>query len=113
MTRLKTALAATYILAQFSVPLFAQQNRCAPREVVVGGLASTFGESRQSVGLGEGGVMIETFASRETGTWSITVTTPNMMTCFIASGGNWEELAEALPPQGKEGHRRVRMGDKS
>ncbi|WP_240931868.1 hypothetical protein [Parasedimentitalea denitrificans] len=81
----------------------AQQNRnCAPREAVVDRLASTYGESRQSIGLGERGMVIETFASSDTGTWTITVTTPNGLTCLVASGQSWEELAEALPPQGND-----------
>jgi len=81
----------------------AQQNRnCAPREAVVERLATTYGESRQSIGLGERGVMIETFASANTGTWTITVTSPNGQTCLVASGRSWEKLAEALPPQGND-----------
>ncbi|WIY26230.1 hypothetical protein QPJ95_04705 [Parasedimentitalea psychrophila] len=81
----------------------AEQNRnCAPREAVVERLASTYGESRQSIGLGERGMVIETFASADTGTWTITVTTPNGLTCLVASGQSWEELAEALPPQGND-----------
>ena len=49
----------------------AQQNRnCAPRDSVVDRLASTYGESRQSIGLGERGMVIETFASSDTGTWT-------------------------------------------
>ena len=80
----------------------AQQNRnCAPREAVVERLATKYGESRQSIGLGQQG-MIETFASANTGTWTITVTTPNGVTCLVASGQSWEELAEALPPKGND-----------
>ena len=86
-----------------AVPAKAQQNRnCAPREAVVDRLASTYGESRQSIGLGERGMVIETFASRETGTWTITVTAPNGLTCLVASGQGWEELTEALPPGGDD-----------
>ncbi|NIZ63221.1 hypothetical protein DL239_19835 [Sedimentitalea sp. CY04] len=81
-----------------AVPAKAQQNRkCAPRAAVVDRLASTYGESRRSIGLGERGMVIKTFASPETGTWTITVTTPNGLTCLVASGQGWEELAEALP----------------
>ena len=81
----------------------AQQNRNrAPREAVVERLANTYGESRQSIGLGEQGMVIETFASADTGTWTITVTTPSGLTCLVASGQSWEELAEALPPQGND-----------
>ena len=90
-------------LAMATQQATAQQNRnCAPREAVVERLASTYGESRQSIGLGERGMVIETFASSDTGTWTITVTTPNGLTCLVASGQSWEELAEALPPQGND-----------
>ena len=97
--KLTMSLGLTVLVAQQAS---AQQNRnCAPREAGVERLATTYGESRQSVGLGEQGVMIETFASSDTGTWTITLTTPNGQTCLVASGQSWEQLAEALPPQGK------------
>lgn len=100
MTRIITS-ALFAIMAIMSITASAQQNRnCAPREAVVERLANTYGESRQSIGLGEQGMVIETFASSDTGTWTITVTTPNGLTCLVASGQSWEELAEALPPQG-------------
>ena len=100
MIKLTMSLGLTVLVAQQAT---AQPNRnCAPREAVVERLATTYGESRQSVGLGEQGVMIETFASSDTGTWTITVTTANGQTCLVASGQSWEELAEALPPQGND-----------
>jgi hypothetical protein len=81
----------------------AQQNRnCAPREMVVDRLANGFGETRQSLGLGAQGAVVEVFASDETGSWTITVTMPNGMTCLVASGQSFEELAEALPPKGND-----------
>lgn len=86
-----------------AMPATAQQNRnCAPREAVVERLESTYGESRQSIGLGEQGMVIETFANAATGTWIITVTTPNGLTCLVASGNSWEELSETLPPSGDD-----------
>ncbi len=64
----------------------AQQNNCAPRESVVDRLASKYGESRQSIGLGSNNAVVEVFASTETGTWTITVTMPNGLTCLVAAG---------------------------
>ena len=75
----------------------AQGRNCAPREVVVERLAEKYGESRQSIGLGGQGMVMETFASAESGTWTITVTMPNGLTCLMASGQSYEALAEALP----------------
>lgn len=77
----------------------AQQNRnCGPRDAVLKRLADGYGETRQSIGLGANNAVVETFASTETGTWTITVTMPNGMTCLVASGQAYEELTEELQP---------------
>lgn len=89
------ALAAQSGLAQTA-------RNCAPRDVVVERLASTYGESRQSVGLGANNSMVEVFAASETGTWTITVTMATGLTCLVASGQNFETLAEALPARGND-----------
>lgn len=87
-------LAAQHVSAQTQV----QNNRnCAPRPVVLERLADGYGETRQSIGLGTQGAVVEVFASDETGTWTITVTMPTGVTCLIASGQSFETLAEALP----------------
>ena len=109
MGPLKAIVAIVAITAITATPAYAQQNRnCAPRQAVVDRLASTYGETRQSIGLGQRGMLIETFASSDTGTWTITVTTPNGVTCLVASGQSWEELAEALPPKGTVNRKRRR-----
>ena len=80
---------------------FAQQqpNRnCAERARVLERLASTYGESRQSIGLGANNAVIEVFASVETGTWTITVTTPAGQTCLVASGQAFEATKGDLTP---------------
>ena len=75
---------------------------CGPREMVVDRLAEGYGETRKSMGLGSNNSIVEVFASSETGTWTITVTTPNGVTCLVASGQAFEELAEALPAMGND-----------
>jgi len=74
----------------------AQNNECGPRDVVIERLASKYGETRHSIGLGGSGVVMETFANAETGTWTITVTTPNGLTCLIAYGQSYERVAEVV-----------------
>ncbi|WP_128910681.1 hypothetical protein [Tropicibacter alexandrii] len=94
-----SALAA--IVALFAVPTMAQNlQHCAPRDQVVARLADKYGESRQAVGLGSNNAVMEVFANIEGGSWTITVTMANGMTCLIASGQAYEALAEALPPKG-------------
>ncbi|MFW8595635.1 hypothetical protein [Cribrihabitans neustonicus] len=85
------------LLALSAGPAAAQGRKCAPREKVVQRLAEKYGESRQSIGMGERGLVMETFASAESGSWTITVTTPTGITCLVASGQSYEVLAEALP----------------
>lgn len=80
-----------------AAPLVAQTANCAPHDTVVERLAEAYGESRQSVGLGSDNTIVETFASAETGTWTITVTIPGGPTCLVASGQAFELTVEALP----------------
>lgn len=93
----KSALAFALVLPLCATMANAQARSCAPRDLVVKRLAEKYGESRQSIGMGQKGVVMETFASSETGSWTITVTTPNGLTCLVASGQAYEVLAEALP----------------
>ena len=78
------------------------RRNCAPRDVVLERLADGYGETRQSIGLGANDAVVEVFASDETGTWTITVTTASGVTCLVASGQSFETLAEALPPKGND-----------
>lgn len=88
-------LAATQLQAQ-------SPRQCAPRDTVVARLAETYGESRQAIGLGGNNAVMEVFASEESGSWTITVTMVNGMTCLLASGQAFETLAEALPALGND-----------
>ena len=96
-----TAAAALYIVTTTDAAAQNARN-CAPREAVVDRLAEGYGETRQSMGLGANNAVVEVFASDETGTWTITVTTPNGLTCLVASGQSFEALAEALPAKKKD-----------
>jgi hypothetical protein len=76
-------------------PAFPQSaGNCAMRQHVIDRLASAYGETRQSIGLGTNNQVVEVFASSETGTWTITVTTPNGLTCLVASGQAYEDVAK-------------------
>ena len=97
------ALAAAAVLTTATTQAQAQQARnCGPREQVVTRLAEGYGETRQSMGLGANNAVIEVFASDESGTWTILVTTPNGTACLVASGQAFETLAEALPAKGSD-----------
>ena len=89
--------AAAALLLATTTDVAAQGRNCGPREAVVTRLAEGYGEVRQSVGIGSNNAVVEVFASAETGSWTITVTAPGGMTCLVAAGQEFEELAEALP----------------
>ncbi|MEM6374359.1 MAG: hypothetical protein AAF727_16505 [Pseudomonadota bacterium] len=97
------ALVTAGALNLMATAAHAQQARnCGPRDLVLSRLAEGYGETRQSMGLGANNSVIEVFASDESGSWTITVTSPNGVTCLVASGQAFEELAEALPAKGKD-----------
>lgn len=93
--------ASSLVLIAVTASAASAQNmrNCAPRDTVLDRLATGYGESRQSMGLGANNQVVEVFASSESGSWTITVTMPNGLTCLVASGQAFEELAEALPTQ--------------
>jgi len=104
MKRLILALSLGVGALALTAPLaYAQQsNNCAQRDMVVERLASKYGESRQSIGLGSNNAVVEVFASLDTGTWTITVTLPTGMTCIVAAGQAFETLAEAPATAGND-----------
>ena len=91
------------VMALAAQDVSAETNRnCGPRPMVLERLANSYGETRQSIGVGSNNVVVEMFASSETGSWTITVTKPDGETCLVASGRSFENLAEALPLQGND-----------
>lgn len=80
---------------------FAQNDRnCAPRDRVLERLSTTYGEVRQSIGLAPNNGVFEVFASPASGTWTITMTRPDGLTCLVASGLAYEDLTELPMPPG-------------
>lgn len=99
-TILMSGIAAAAVL--LSPPAVAQGANCAPREMVVERLAQKYGETRRSVGLAPNNAVVEVFASEETGSWTITITSVQGLTCLVAAGQAYEALAEALPAAGSD-----------
>ena len=70
----------------------AQQRSCGQRAEVVEKLNNKYGESVQGIGLAANNSILEIFSSAETGSWTITVTLPNGVTCLVATGQAWEAV---------------------
>ncbi|MEM9320601.1 MAG: hypothetical protein AAGA70_16575 [Pseudomonadota bacterium] len=84
-------LAASLLACATAPQIAAAQNRpvCAERALIIDTLENRYGETAVSLGLGPGNRVVELFASEETGTWTITVTSVNGTTCLVASGDSY------------------------
>lgn len=102
MKKLAAATMGLSVMALAAEPTAAQGSNCAPRQQILERLSEKFGETRQSIGMAGENSVVEVFASSETGTWTITVTTAQGVTCLVASGQAFETLAEALPADGND-----------
>jgi predicted naringenin-chalcone synthase len=71
------------------------QAACGLRAHVVEHLATRYGESLRGMGLAADNRILEIFASDDTGTWTIAVTSPSGVTCLIASGRHYEAVDPA------------------
>ena len=71
------------------------QSVCAPREHLIARLASEYGETLKGYGLQGDRIVIEIYASDETGTWTLLATRPDGVACAMAVGEAWQ--ADAQP----------------
>jgi len=74
-----------------------RRNMCAERHKVLEKLTGQYGETRRSMGLAANNGIVEMHASDASGSWTITVTHPNGMTCLVAAGTSFERVEEELP----------------
>ncbi len=79
---------------------------CGARDGVLSQLESKYGEVPVAVGVtggagggaGGGGALIEVLTAKDGMTWTIILTTPQGLSCLVASGEGWRPLAPA--PEG-------------
>jgi hypothetical protein len=95
---MRHVLAAILVFCVIFSPARAAQ--CAAHDVVAQNLATQFGEVRRSIGLAEDNTVMETYASAETGTWTVTLTLPDGQTCLVAAGTHFETTAATPPAKG-------------
>lgn len=98
--RFSSGLGAIALICALTVPqsLAAQQAMiCGQRAQVIEQLQTRFGEERRSMGLAGRNRIVELFASDRTGSWTITVTGVDGITCLIASGQHHESFPPGEP----------------
>ena len=74
--------------------------QCAARDEVLRQLSGKYGEARQAIGLSSTATVMELHANPQAGSWTITVTRADGLTCLVASGQGYEALDEPLPARG-------------
>jgi hypothetical protein len=100
MTRIMMALSLGLAGVILATQIARAEPQCGPRDLVLQSLADRYGETRRSLGLAGPTQVMELFASDETGTWTITLTMPDGVTCMVASGQGYQTIDEALPARG-------------
>ncbi|SPJ26276.1 hypothetical protein [Palleronia abyssalis] len=91
----RPAIAALLIVAPTALAA-GSGKPCAPRAELLENLATAFGEVPKTMGLADGGMVVETFAA-ESGSWTIIATRPNGISCRIASGLWFEDTGDLSP----------------
>jgi len=100
MTRSLFALSLGFAGLILAVQAAKAGPQCAQRTEVLRQLSDTYGEARQAIGLSSNAAVMELHANTREGSWTITVTRPDGLTCLVASGQGFEALAEPLPARG-------------
>ncbi len=95
MTRLLPA-----VLALILSPAVVAAQNCALRPDITDRLTDMFGEHQRGVGLAtQNGrpIVIELWVADETGTFTILITHPSGMSCMVAAGENYSDVAAPMP----------------
>lgn len=102
MTRmmLSLSLGLAGVILAVQIARAEPQSQCGPREMVLAMLADRYGETRRGLGIAGDTKVMELFASDETGTWTITLSMPDGVTCMVASGQGFQTINDALPARG-------------
>ena len=90
----KNAICAAYSLLMATATAFpasatAGNDLCGKRQVITQQLLQKYKESTVGLGVTSQGRLIEVLTTVDGTTWSIIMTTPEGVTCLVASGESW------------------------
>lgn len=81
--------AAPVAVSAQAIPAPGGGPRCYPHEDMVRWLDENYGESSQSYGLNDYGLVVETFANAESGSWSLVITDATGLSCIQDAGDSF------------------------
>jgi hypothetical protein len=64
---------------------------CHDHSEIAKQLTSKYKEAPVSIGLQSNGNLLQVFASKNSGSWTILSTTPRGLSCILAAGKSWEQ----------------------
>ena len=67
-------------------------NLCTKRTSMISALSNKYEEQRRGMGVASRAGVMEFYVSQK-GTWTMLMTLPNGMSCIVAAGRDWEEIA--------------------
>ena len=91
MTRVSFIAAAIACALLVAAAAWAQP-ACAPRDQILGWLASAYREAPVAAGVTAGGELVEVLARPDGRTWTIIITTPKGLSCLVAAGEGWRAV---------------------
>jgi hypothetical protein len=91
---------AIIIGALFASPALAQP-QCAPTDAVAANLMGQYGETIQASGIAANGTYVMWWGNTETGTWTVTASNAQGMTCLVAHGDAFDASRQAPAPTGE------------
>lgn len=74
----------------------AAQQACEVRSKLVERLAAKYKETSVAMGLASNGKLVEVLTDNDGNTWTIIVTTPEGMSCLVATGESWRKFDARL-----------------
>lgn len=86
---LKILVTAIALILFTSEAVAQSQQACSPRTDVLGHLAKKYGEAPVAIGVTNKGGLIEVLTTGDGGTWTIILSNPNGISCFVAAGEGW------------------------
>ena len=87
-----TLMMLAAILTVVPTAALAQSGLCGPRSTVVEDLAEKYQEAPVAIGVTSGGGLVEVLSSSDGETWTIIISTPEGVSCFIAAGEGWRPI---------------------
>jgi len=89
--RILTSLAIAALMSSAAIEVsHAQSPQCGERSKITAFLSGKHKEQQAAIGLSKEGRLLEIWSNKRSGSFTILVTTPNMHSCIVTAGREFE-----------------------